>query len=730
MKPLWAIALVIAFLWSAGVASAQERVLTLDDIYDPQNQINFSGSVPRIRWLSDGKHYLQPNTNPKHGEIGLLKVAADSGNKAKFLDATRMEAALNEAGIKGDAAKQFILFGNFLLDATDTKALIQFNNDLYFYDLTTQQAKRLTTTPEEESDESFSPDGKKVGFIRGNDIYILDLASSKETRLTNDGSKNIFNGKLDWVYEEEIYGRGVTRSYWWNNDGSEVAYLRLDDTNVPEFTVTDDIPEYQRLELTKYPRAGAPNPTVKLGVVATSGGETQWVDLATYQPIEFLITRVGWTPDNKNVIYQVQNREQNWLDLNVAESKTGKAHTLLREESKAWVEVVELPEWLPDGSFIWQSDRSGWRHLYHYSGDGKLIGQITKGNWDIREVYGSADGWIYFSASEQSPITINGYRVKVDGSNFTNITKPGYHTLNFNKQLTQFVDLASNVTTPIHAQLVKNDGSQIRVIEENKVAVLSEFKLGTPEFVRVPTRDGFMMDAMMIKPPNFDPNKKYPVMSYTYSGPSIPSVKNAWGGATYMWHQMLAQRGYIIWICDNRSASQKGIQSAHPVYKNLGELELEDLIDGVNWLKSQSYVDGSRIGLWGWSYGGYMTAYALTHSKEFKIGISGAPVTDWRNYDSVYTERYMGVPQKNAEGYRRSSVVDAAAQLHGKLLLIHGTMDDNVHIQNSIQFIDALQRAGKPFSLMVYPKSRHGVTQPARVKHLRTMMTQFILENL
>ncbi|HEX3252508.1 MAG TPA: prolyl oligopeptidase family serine peptidase, partial [Pyrinomonadaceae bacterium] len=268
------------------------------------------------------------------------------------------------------------------------------------------------------------------------------------------------------------------------------------------------------------------------------------------------------------------------------------------------------------------------------------------------------------------------------------------------------------------------------VISENKVDALKQYKLGATELLQVKTRDGFVMEAMMIKPPDFDPRKKYPVMSFTYSGPHAPQVRNGWGSQAYMFHQLLAQKGYIIWVCDNRTASGKGMDATWPVYKNFGELELRDLEDGVAWLKSQPYVDGSRIGIWGWSYGGYMTSYALTHSTSFKMGIAGGTVADWRDYDSIYTERYMQTPQNNPEGYKNSSPVNAAKNLHGKLLLIHGAIDDNVHMANTMQFVYELQKAGKQFQLMLYPKSRHGVTDPLLVKHLRQTMLDFIVENL
>jgi dipeptidyl-peptidase-4 len=278
--------------------------------------------------------------------------------------------------------------------------------------------------------------------------------------------------------------------------------------------------------------------------------------------------------------------------------------------------------------------------------------------------------------------------------------------------------------------LHRSDGAMVRVIDENRVAALGDYNLSRPEFLQVGTRDGFVMEAMMIKPPDFDPSRRYPVYQFTYGGPHAPQVRNGWGGSQYMYHQLLAQKGIIVWICDNRTASGKGSESAWPLYRNLGELELRDIEDGVSWLKQQPYVDASRIGIHGWSYGGYMTSYALTHSTSFAMGIAGGPVTDWRDYDTVYTERYMGRPEENPEGYRKSSPRFFAANLHGALMLVHGTIDDNVHLANTIQFAYELQKAQKPFQLMLYPKSRHGVTDPALVKHLRSTMLDFVLEHL
>jgi dipeptidyl-peptidase-4 len=713
---------------------AQEKLLTIDDIFDPVKKINFSGTSPSTHWLKDGRHYLVSNELPLRDLPRLLKVDAVTGEVALFFDPAKMHAALkNLGGITDADARQLANRGFYQLNNNEDALLFNWNNDLFYYQLGSDKATRVTNTAEEEVGETFSPDDRMVGFVRNNNIYVYDLAAQRERRLTTDGGPKILNGRLDWVYQEELYGRGNFEAYWWSPDSSKLAYLRFDEYPVPEFTVVDHIPYHQALEVTPYPAAGDPNPNVRLGVIDAAGGATQWVDTYKYQPSDLLIVRVSWTPDSRKVVYQAQNREQTFLDLNFAGSDDGKTATVLRETSKAWVEVIENPTWLKDGSFLWQSARSGWTHLYHYAQDGKLLRQLTDGKWEVRSVDGvdEAKGLVYFSGTEHNPIAAQAYRVKLDGSGFTKLTNSeGSHKVSLSPDESLFIDSWSDVNTPTQTRLYEADGKLVRVIRENKVDALKEYKLGATELLQVKTRDGFQMEAMMIKPPNFDATKKYPVLEFTYSGPHSPSVKNSWGGSVYMWHQLLAQKGYIIWICDNRTASGKGVGSELPVYKNFGELELRDLEDGLTWLRSQPYVDGDRIGIWGWSFGGYMTSYALTHSQSFKMGIAGGTVSDWRNYDSIYTERYMGTPQNNPEGYWKSSPVHFAKDLHGKLLLIHGAMDDNVHVQNTVQFVYELQKSGKQVQLMLYPKSRHGVTDPLLVKHMRQMMTDFVLANL
>lgn len=732
MRNRYFLFLVLALIFHAPGVLAQNKLLTVDDIFDPVKKVNFSGTTPTVRWLKDGRHYLlSSSTKDDAGKI--QKVDAANGEAVPFFDALKMQKALNALGGVTEAdAKKLASRSTYQMSNDERAVLINWNNDLFYYQLGSDKALRVTNDPEEEVGETFSPDDRMLGFVRNNNIYVYDLAVQRERRLTADGSPKILNGRLDWVYQEELYGRGNFEAYWWSPDSTKLAYLRLDERPVPEFTVVDHIPYDQTLEVTPYPKSGDPNPVVQLGIVDAAGGATRWVDTYKYQPSDLLIVRVTWTPDGRKVVYQAQNREQTFLDVNFA-GDDGKSTTILHETSKAWVGINDNPNFLKDGSFLWQSERSGWNHFYHYSADGKLLGQVTDGRWEVSSFDGldEAKGLLYFTATEHSPIAPQAYRIKLDGSALTRLTAgEGSHKVAISPDSKLFIDTWSDVNTPTQTRLYDVDGKLVRVIAENKVDALREYKLGASQLLQVKTRDGFEMEAMMIKPPDFDPKKKYPVLEFTYSGPHAPSVKNSWGGSAYMWHQMMAQKGYIIWICDNRTASGKSLESTWPVYKNFGELELRDLEDGITWLKSQPYVDASRIGIWGWSYGGFMTSYALTHSQSFKMGIAGGTVSDWRNYDSIYTERYMLTPQNNPEGYRKSSPVHYAKDLHGKLLLIHGAIDDNVHVQNTIQFVYELQKAGKQFQLMLYPKSRHGVTDPLLVKQMRQMMTDFVLANL
>ena len=721
-------------LMSSGHLGAQDKTLTIDAIYDPDTRVDFSGSpATGLTWIDEG-HYLWSRRAGSGRGRDWVTVEAVTGRAEPLFDAGRMEAALAAVpGVSRDEATRLAHAPDLAFNPSRSGALVTLEGDLYFYAFGAGRATRLTKAAGEEELPAFSPDGRLVAFVRQNNLCVVDIAKQRERSLTSDGGHLLLNGKLDWLYQEEIYGRGNYRGYWWSPDSTRLAFLRLDERPVPEFAVVDHIPYRPGLEVTNYPNAGDPNPTVRLGVARADGGKPKWADLGAYAPSDLLIVNVGWTPDGRQVLYQAQNREQTWLDLNMADGSGGRQRTVLRETTKAWVNDNGNPVWLKDGTFLWMSERSGFKHLYHYRADGSQVLQVTSGRWDVRTLYGidEATGWIYFAGTEHSPIGRDLYRVRLDGSARTRLSRTdGTHRGNFDPTFARYIDSWSDATTPTQVRLHQADGADVRVLDANPSPSIAAYGLLRPEFLQVKTRDGFAMEAMMIKPRNFDPSKRYPVYQDTYAGPGTQSVLNAWTGSDHLFLQLLAQNGVLVWVCDNRSASGKGAESQWPVYGRLGELELQDIEDGLAWLTQQPYVDASRIALGGWSYGGFMTSYALTHSTRFAAGVIGAPVTDWRNYDSVYTERFMKTPQNNSDGYDRASAVKAAAHLHGEALLIHGTTDDNVHLQNTVQFVYELQKAGKQFEVMVYPKSRHGVTDPRLNKHLRQLMFDFVLRTV
>jgi dipeptidyl-peptidase 4 len=716
--------------------AAQQKLLTLDDIYSPTARVNFSGGpAPTIDWIDGDRYAWARPSGEGRSAIDWMNVSAATGVAEPLFDSAKAEAALAALpGVGADEARRQIHSRDLIFNGAHSAAILTIADDLYALSFPDTRVIRLTSSPGEEQEPTFSPDGSKVAFVRNHNLFVVDVRAGRETALTSDGAAKILNGQMDWVYEEEIYGRGTKRGYWWSPDSSRVAFLRIDDTPVSTYVTLDDINYDPKVETWQYPRAGDPNPSVKLGVARAAGGTTDWIDLSKYGP-EYLVVRVDWAPTGA-LIYEVENRTQSWLDLNAASlaSSPISIKTLLRETSSYWInsEDTTLPTWLKDGSFLWLSGRSGWSHAYHYAADGTLLKPVTTGRWELRTLHGVDDTntWMYFSGTERSPIGSDIYRIKLDGTGLERLSKiPGTHDADFSRTFAYYIDTWSDISTPPQTRLHRNDGREVRALRENRVTALAEYKLSTPEFLQVRTRDGFVMEAMMIKPPDFDPNRRYPVYQFTYGGPHAQQVRNAWNLQT-MYHQLLAEHGVIVWVCDNRTASGKGVESTWPVFKNFGELELRDIEDGISWLKQQPYVDGGRIGIHGWSYGGFMTTYALTHSTSFAMGIAGGTVADWRNYDTVYTERYMGTPQQNPDGYRSSSPRWAANNLHGALLLIHGAIDDNVHISNTMQLVYELQKADKPFELMLYPKSRHGVTDPALVRHLRGLMFDFTIKHL
>ena len=719
----------LVFVCTFGVdAATPAGPLTLEAIFspDPGERIEFGGSpLTGLEWVADGPAFLQPQDQDKNFKPPL-KVEVSGDRSGPLFDSARMIGSLTLLdGFPAEDARN-LLRQDVRLSPLQDALLIQRASDLYHFSIGDGTAIRLTHDADLEEIARFSPDGSRVAFVRHNDLHVVRVDDGMESPLTHGGGPALLNGKLDWVYQEELYGRGDFKGFWWSPDSRTLAYLQLDESPVPEFTLVDHLPTRSRTEVVRYPKAGDPNPGVRLGIVPVEGGPTVWADTTRYQSADHLIVRVGWTPDSHKVGFLVQDREQTWLDINLADAGSGKVTNLVHETSPAFVDVdlTGQPYWLEDGSFIWASGRTGYHHLYHFGPAGDLLGQITNGEWEVRELYGVDEdaGWVYFAASEHSPIEVHIYRQHLDGSGFQRLSSEnGTHGADFDPSFTYYLNTWSDVDTPPQVTLRRADGSRIRTIDNNEVSALEELELASVEFLQVPSPDGFVFEAALIKPVDFDPNKSYPVLQYNYGGPHSQTVRNAWGGSRHMWFRYLAQEGLVVWMCDNRSASAKGIQPTWEAYQRMGELELADLETCLLWLKQKPWIDPSRVAVYGGSYGGFMASFALTHSRIFKAGIAFAPVTDWRLYDSIYTERYMRQPKNNPQGYDATSVIEAAGQLHGEFLLIHGTMDDNVHLQNTIQLADALQQAGKSFQLMLYK---------SQILHLHHLMTQFLMGEL
>ncbi|MBK7875926.1 MAG: S9 family peptidase [Planctomycetes bacterium] len=697
---------------------AGKKPVTFEALYGTTpsgaGKVDFSGRPPtNLVWLDDAR-YLWPRTDPETKELRWLAVDAVTGASAPFVAPAKVEAALAALpGLKREQALPAALADAGRMDRARKAVVFAWKQDLWYWAFAADRAVRLTDSPDvEEENFGFSPDGKRVSFVRANDLWVVDVAPVAERRLTNDGSAKVLNGKLDWLYQEEVYGRGNFGAHWWSPDSTKVAFLRLDETGVPIYTLVDDVQEPIVVEASPYPRAGETNPLVQLGVARADASGTTWVDLSVWKDAEPLVVDVAWSPKDE-LHFSVQDREQTWLELCRVDA-TGKPSQLVRETTPAWVDNHGSPTWLADGSFLWFSERDGWKHLYRYDANGKELARVTKGAFEVRTLHGvdERNGWVYWSGTEHSAIGGDAYRVKLDGSGLERLTqREGTHVANFSPGYARFLDTWSDASTPQEVRVHAADGKEERVVDANPVPALAEHVYAKPEFLEVPTRDGFRMPAMLVKPPDFDPARKYPVFQHTYAGPHAPQVANKWG-RDLMFFQLLAQKGVVVWVCDNRTASGRGAVSAWPCYQQLGVTELADIEDGLDWLVKQGFVDETRIALSGWSYGGFITSYALTHSKRFRLGIAGGSVTEWDEYDSIYTERFMKTPKHNPEGYAKTSVQKAAKNLTGTLVLAHGAIDDNVHPGNTLRLANELQKANKDFDLMLYPRARHGLTSP------------------
>jgi dipeptidyl-peptidase-4 len=650
--------------------------------------------------------------DPEAGFAQALTVALGTAPPSSALEGTRERSTL---------PRQPILHPGVRVSADGASAVTVLDGTLWAW-RRGEAARRVRDGLAGVRRLELAPDGGAVSYIDGFDLKITRLGDGETLDVSSDGGEDLFYGELDWVYQEEVYGRFDFKATWWAPDGGRLAYLRTDEAGVDTFTVVDHIEKTLAIEHLKYPKSGTINPRVTLHVVGAADGGKAAVDLSGYRPEdEILIVHVGWTPEADAVVCMIQDREQTWLDLVFADPASGAVRTVVREEcADGWVNRPPMPRWLADGTFLWESERAGHKHLYRYARDGRLVATVTSGDWEVRGVLRVDEERGFVAVSGTTPdyaIGSHAYLARLDGSALTPLTEGrGTHEVSLNGDGTMVIDTFQSMENPGEQWLRAVDGSAARQLAKANAPE----GLNLPVWKQIPTRDGEWIDVAYTLPTGFDPAKSYPVWIDTYSGPDAATIRDRFQpGRASDW--------YVLLQVNVRSASGRGHRFVKTCYRQFGVQELKDLEDAIDWLCAHDWADAARVGITGWSYGGFMTAFALTHSKKFKCGIAGAGVYDWELYDTIYTERYMAKPQNNRAGYAASSVVGAAKDLHGELLIVHGTMDDNVHMQNAIQLIDALQKAGKQnFSFMLYPRARHGVGSP----HLRALRESFMREHL
>ncbi|QDV22161.1 DPP IV N-terminal domain-containing protein [Aureliella helgolandensis] len=710
--------------------AATER-LSLERLMSPQQAYDYSGGKrATASWLKESRSYVV-------GDGGKYTVVdAASGAVRELEEVQRLRDKLSQL----DAFTHSQAVAAATIDVFDRDwrhALIHHQQDLYYFEAQADIARQLTHSPDSpEQLAELNPPGTHAAFVRDHNLWVVNCQTTELKQLTHDGSEELLQGILDWVYQEELYGRGNFKGFWWSPNGEQIAFLQLNQSQVPHYRVSDSIHFGQSLEETRYPKAGEPIPTVEVWIVDVLSGQLRQVDLSGFPAEDRLVARVTWSPQGE-LWLQVLNRVQNRQDLVRVDPQTGAAHTLLSESSPGWIEVRGTPHFLNNGNFLWLSDLPhGRTHLYLIDAVDGSRSTLTHGDWDVGSLLSVAndDTTAYVSGNVSAPSDTQLIAVDLQQGTYHQLTSgPGTHTASVDASGNYFLDQHSSLTTPPISSLHSISGQMLRVIDAPTSDRHEYLDLRTPQLTTIPSRDEFPMQAMLMLPQISDarePLEALPVLFYVYGGPQAPTVRNSWGGRNYWWHQMLCQQGFAVVLCDNRSALGRGVQDTWSIRGDLGRIELQDLEDAVRWVGAQEWADASRIGLWGWSYGGYLTSYAMTHSQLFRAGIAGAPVTDWRNYDAIYTERYMDLPATNPAGYESSSVVQAANALHGRLLIVHGERDDNVHMSNTLQLVHALQESGKQFDLMIYPKNRHGITDAQQRFHLHRMMTDFLHQRL
>ena len=711
---------------SSLAAQAGKKRLTPELVTHPDRLV--SGGIFRVTW------------RPSSGQVALLRREG-SGREAPLKLMLYDTSTGKEQEVPEPAGKPKVNLSSYQWSPQGDKLLVEGGSDLWLMDLKGSAPRRLTDDPKEKEDATFSPAGDRVAFVEGNNIYTVELATGLLKQLTTDGNEDFLEGKLDWVYEEELANRATGRAYEWSPDSTQIAYLSLDDTPVPQYPLTHYLSDHVSLTHERFPQAGDPNPKPAMHVLTVSEDEIKTWSCPLKDPdVEYFSPSFTWTPDSKSVVYSTLNRNQTDLVVHVCDPASGSDRRLLEEKDPYWINSIDAPYFLKDNRhFLWLSERDGWLHLYLYNSDGTLVRQLGAGDWMIDHPLFSdapmfqvdeAGGWVYFTSTQPDPRERQLYRARLDTGTLERLSKEaGTHGLDLAPDGHYLIDTFSSLSTPPQTRLVRADGALVATINQGQ-SHLSDYALGTTEFVTVRAADGAALYARLVKPPDFDSRKKYPVIVDVYGGPLVQLIHNAWG-VTSLDDELLSEQGYLLWSLDNRGSWGRGHAWESAIFEHMGQHEVEDQLAGVQYLKSLPYVDGSRIGVHGWSYGGYMTLSLLTHAPGvFKCGAAGGPVTAWQFYDSIYTERYMRTPKENPGGYHDSSPLYFADKLKAKLLLVHGTDDDNVHMQNTLNFVEALVKAKIPFELYLQPGEKHGFASESARLYLTERELEFFKANL
>lgn len=705
-------------------AKADYKPITLEDIW--QSDAFYPRSVYGLRSMNDGKHYTT-----SQGGTEVIQWKYETGDKVKTI--------FDLANTKNSIVSSF---SNYAFSQDEQKILLttdveqiyrhSFKAAYYIWNSKDNSLQALSKNGKQQL-ATFSPDGTKIAFVRDNNLFIKDLATEEEKQITTDGEFNkIINGAPDWVYEEEF---SFSKAFAWSPDSKKIAFYRFDEAHVKQFNMTMYESLYPEWYQFKYPKAGEANAFVTIKMYNLASKKTQNVDIG--EETDQYIPRIKWTQD-ANILALIRlNRLQNKLELLLADAGSGKTKVILTEENDYYVDINDDLTFLEDKKhFLLTSEKDGYKHIYLYDLMGKEVRQITKGAWDVDAYlgYDEKSEQIYYKSSEKSPLQRAIYRIGLDGMNKEELSqKAGTNRAYFSKGFKYFINYHTSANTPTFVSLHDAKGKNIRTLEDN--TLLKEnyktYGLTSKEFFTFTTTDdSTTLNGWMIKPPNFDKNKKYPLFMFVYGGPGSQTVTNGWD-RNMVWFQMLAQKGYIVASVDNRGTGARGEAFKKMTYLQLGKYEAEDQIAAAKYLGSQNYVDSERIGIWGWSYGGYLSSLCLTKGADvFKMAIAVAPVTNWRFYDSIYTERFMRTPQENPDGYDNNSPINHVDKLKGKYLLVHGTADDNVHFQNAVEMAEKLVEQNKDFDMHYYTNKAHSLYGGNTRLHLYNKMTNFILENL